>query len=891
MKVAQPGGLVKVLFASCTTDLAVRAVERMREILPELPLVVVSEFPSAHGEWIPFQIRHSLAENIALCRARLAGRRIRIGAIVLQPGKPYGRLRWMGLRIAPAGLLVFNEHLNHFSLRPSSALQIVRHFRWRTREFIQRQTHPGGWLYTWLWRLANPHALRRPLYYRTALTAGVVTAMLKKRRPRSKPAPPLPDPLPDGISVVIPSRNGRHLLAECLPPLQGASEIIVVDNGSDDGTSDFLTGVVIEHSAAPLSFACAVNRGIARARYSHVCLLNNDMVAAPGFLAALRGAFDRVPDLFCATAQIFMPEGVRREETGKAVMPRYRPHDAFPIRCDTPINGENDSYVLYGSGGASLYDTRKLRALGGVSEIYEPAYVEDLDLGFNAWRRGWPSVFCSAAHVLHHHRATTSRYYSDTELSLILERNYLRFLARSVTDAALFRSLWKEAIWRVNIACIDHPEYAEVLKQAARAQRWIEPQPAATLPETEVLAIGSGAAAVFAGTPARALPKVMVVSPYVPFPLSHGGAVRMYNLMLRAAQEFDQILVCFAGELNAPPPELLAICVEVVVVKRHHTHAIPSTDRPATVEEFDSPELRAVLHQTVRKWKPAIAQLEFTQMAQYAADCEPARTILVEHDITLDLYAQLLARDNDWETRRQYDRWVRFEKSAWEHVDRVVTMSEEDRRAVASAHAITLPNGVDIVRFQPSPAPPRPRRILFIGSFAHLPNVLAIDFFLREAWPVLRPLDPELHIIAGSRPEYYLEMYKQRAAPPLNQTGIELEGFVADVRPAYAKAAVVIAPLLASAGTNIKIMEAMAMGKAIVTTPAGINGLDELRDGREVVIVNSGAEMAEAITDLVGDPARRRKLEIDARQMAVERFNWDSIAQAQARLYLDLLRS
>ena len=119
------------------------------------------------------------------------------------------------------------------------------------------------------------------------------------------------------------------------------------------------------------------------------------MLVEPEFFAALRAAFRAVPDLFSATAQIFFPEGARREETGKAVMPfawERKPTD-FPVRCELPFAGEDLSYVLYGSGGCSLFDARKLAQLGGFDEIYEPAYVEDLDLGFRGWQQGWPSVF------------------------------------------------------------------------------------------------------------------------------------------------------------------------------------------------------------------------------------------------------------------------------------------------------------------------------------------------------------------------------------------------------------------------------------------------------------------------------------------------------------------
>src|SRR5262249_59783281 len=123
--------------------------------------------------------------------------------------------------------------------------------------------------------------------------------------------------------------------------------------------------------------------------------------------------------------------------------------------------------------------------------------------------------------------------------------------------------------------------------------------------------------------------------------------------------------------------------------------------------------------------------------------------------------------------------------------------------------AETWPNGVDRARCGPSAKEPEPARLLFLGSFAHRPNVLAVEFFLREVWPLLREANPVLHIIAGARHQSF------PVDADLTQPGIELEGFVADVRPAYERAAVVIAPLVASAGTNIKILEAMAMGNAI----------------------------------------------------------------------------
>jgi glycosyltransferase involved in cell wall biosynthesis len=381
---------------------------------------------------------------------------------------------------------------------------------------------------------------------------------------------------------------------------------------------------------------------------------------------------------------------------------------------------------------------------------------------------------------------------------------------------------------------------------------------------------------MFPGRAAAGKPRVLIASPYVPYPLSHGGAVRMYNLMRRAAAHYDQVLVAFTGEPGPPPPELLAICSEIVLVRRPGSHDLPSTGRPDAVEEFDSPAFRAALQQTVRKWRPAIAQLEFTQLAQYAADCLPARTLLVEHDITFDLQEQLARLDDNWDLHRQLPLWRRFETKAWRQVDRVVVMSEKDRRLIEGAPAVVLPNGVDLDRFRPSAAAPDPRRLLFIGSFAHLPNRLAVEFFLNQVWPRLR--HTTLHIIAGADPARW------RLDADLADPAIELEGFVSDVRPAYERAALVIAPLTASAGTNIKILEAMAMGKAVVSTPAGVNGLD-LAPGRDFILVQTAVEMAASIESLLANPDARTAIERSARARVERDFGWDHIARRQRTLY------
>ena len=443
---------------------------------------------------------------------------------------------------------------------------------------------------------ASAHLNLRPesqiaFWRRTASVAG-------KLRPRRIAVEPWPDRSTEpGISVVIPSRNGKDLLAAQMAgvvrELEGIpSEILVVDNGSSDGTAAWLSTewprIQVQVSPIPLSFARAVNRGIAKARFSRICLLNNDMILEPGFFTALARAFDEVPDLFCATAQILFPEGVRREETGKAVYFQPSPGD-FPIRCDEPLAGEDLTWVLYGSGGCSLYDAAKLRVLGSIDPAFDPVYVEDLDIGYRAWQQGWPTVYVAGAVLEHRHRATSSRYYTEQQLDRILEVNYLRFLARAVDDREVFLRLWEQALgW------LEARESLYGLRSAARIAMAGGPKGGAKFPDELILGLGSGAVAVFPGQCPQAEPRTLVAGADL-----HGEI------------QAGTLVVAFTDRLARPSAQALAQCREVVVVRRSGGD-----------EAF-----RGALRQTVHKWRPAIARLLGEGMGQFAAECAPARVV------------------------------------------------------------------------------------------------------------------------------------------------------------------------------------------------------------------------------------------------------------------------
>ncbi len=371
-------------------------------------------------------------------------------------------------------------------------------------------------------------------------------------------------------------------------------------------------------------------------------------------------------------------------------------------------------------------------------------------------------------------------------------------------------------------------------------------------------------------------PRVAIVSPYLPFPRSHGGAVRLEGLLRAASSEFD--IVFFGFEDGQTPADYAAaaeFCARVYsAAKPRYREPRWSTLAPPEVCEFWNPALDAALRHEMRACGCDLLQGEYTQMARYRPD------VLVEHDVTQDLMLQVFERRPTLSAWWNLYRWRRFENKALRRAARVVFMSEKDRALAPAAHSAVIPNGVDLARFTPAPESSS-RRLLFVGSFRHFPNVTAWQYFEREVWPLLQDIeDLEAAVIAGPGPELY-------APASSSDSRIAIHGYVADVRPHYEAAAVVVIPTLESAGTNLKALEAAAMGRAIVSTPSGVAGLGFLH-GEHALIAASPGEFAAAVRDLLLSPALRASLAARARAHVERNYGWDALAKLQTALWREI---
>jgi len=418
----------------------------------------------------------------------------------------------------------------------------------------------------------------------------------------------------------------------------------------------------------------------------------------------------------------------------------------------------------------------------------------------------------------------------------------------------------------------------------------VDPELARLTPRDPLLARGNITTASAGGKGFRGLPRVMVLSPYLPYPLSHGGAVRIYSLCKALADRVDFVLVCFREKNDVVNfDKLFEVFREVHVVAVDEKHANDLV--PSQVSGYESMSLRALIPDLCFRLRIDLLQIEYTQMAAYRETVPHIPAILVEHDITFTLFRQLADLTSTADAQREYTRWLTFETDRLGAFEQVWTMSEHDRGQaieVGSNPAVTLavPNGVDLKRFAVGPSPSDAlQEILYVGSFRHRPNFLGFKELRDSIMPQVWAAFPEirLRVVAGPNHENHWEGSRE-----LNPR-IVIHGFVEDVASLYAQCQLVVVPLPVSAGTNVKVMEALATERAVVTTPVGCVGLG-LEDGQDIVIRNLESDFAAAIVELAADSAKRHAIARRGRETAEARFSWESIAETADAGYRELLQ-
>lgn len=234
--------------------------------------------------------------------------------------------------------------------------------------------------------------------------------------------------------------------------------------------------------------------------------------------------------------------------------------------------------------------------------------------------------------------------------------------------------------------------------------------------------------------------------------------------------------------------------------------------------------------------------------------------------------------------RTQVPKLRAFERAACARATMVLACSDDDAaelRGLAPATPVrVIPNGVDIVANQPDGTVPRAAQMVFVGQMGWFPNRDGVEWFLAEIMPrVLTQRADARFVLVGKHAGLHV--------PEAVRTHVELAGFVPDVRRPVLESAVYVVPLRAGSGTRLKVLEAMALGKAIVTTTIGAEGI-RLEHGREALFADDAQAFADAIVGLMRDPAAVARLGAAARQAAERRYGWRAIGAELLDAYADL---
>lgn len=279
------------------------------------------------------------------------------------------------------------------------------------------------------------------------LGAELVSRLFQKKRPIKAPLVAPADT--SRCSIIVLSWEGKELLAESLPALLQAvqfhgenDEVIVLDNGSSDGTSEYVASnfpeVRVVRSDRNIFYTGGNNLGVQAAKNDIVVLLNNDMVVREDFLAPLLQGF-RDADVFAVGSQVFLADpNKRREETGKT-RARFNGCDLEWAHDEILSSDEEQKYVpvFWGHGGAVALDRQKYLWLGGLDTEFDPFYVEDADLSYRAWKVGWRCLLAIDSHVIHKHRGTNAPRYGSRFIAQIVRRNQSLFIWKNFGDLGM----------------------------------------------------------------------------------------------------------------------------------------------------------------------------------------------------------------------------------------------------------------------------------------------------------------------------------------------------------------------------------------------------------------------------------------------------------------------
>ena len=394
--------------------------------------------------------------------------------------------------------------------------------------------------------------------------------------------------------------------------------------------------------------------------------------------------------------------------------------------------------------------------------------------------------------------------------------------------------------------------------------------------------------------------KILFLSPTVPFPLTDGGRIRVFNLLKQIAEKSDVTLLA----LETQPTDAEGVAqLQQLGIQVHLVPNAPTLPRvsfgtfvnafrkrqPITVARYDLPVYRQKFRELVATEDFDLVHYEMFHTAQFQAEVD-LPSVLSQQNVDSAIWRRLCGETANpfykfayWTQQLAFQRYERVLSPKFD----AVTCTSDIDAAVFQRHCAAdaieiIPNGVDVTHYQPDFTSEAPAHLIYIGSMDWYPNEDAVAFFADEVLPGIQDKVPEVQFsIVGGNPSARVQGLTERE-------GVVVTGRVPEIKPYFAEATVFVVPLRIGSGTRLKILEALAMGKAIVSTTVGAEGLD-LKDGEEIFIADEPTAFADAVTRLLTDASLRRRIGENGRARVERDYDWRSIGEKLHQLYTKIL--
>ena len=394
--------------------------------------------------------------------------------------------------------------------------------------------------------------------------------------------------------------------------------------------------------------------------------------------------------------------------------------------------------------------------------------------------------------------------------------------------------------------------------------------------------------------------KILFLSPTVPFPLTDGGRIRVYNLLKQIAHKSDVTLLA----LETQPTDANGVAeLQTLGIQVHLVPNAPILPRvsfgtlvkafckrqPITVARYDVPAYRQKLKALLANETFDLVHYEMFHVAQFHTETE-LPSVLSQQNVDSEIWRRLYSETANpfykftyWTQQLAFQRYERLLSPKFH----AVTCTSDIDAAVFEQHCSKgaieiIPNGVDITHYRPDFTAEAPAHLIYIGSMDWYPNEDAVAFFADEVLPQIQESVPDVAFsIVGGNPSTQVQKLAER-------NGIVVTGRVPEIKPYFAEATVFVVPLRIGSGTRLKILEALAMGKAIVSTSVGAEGLD-LKDGEEILVADEPTAFADAVTRLLTDSELRRRIGENGRARVERDYDWRRIGEKLHVLYTQIL--